>query len=294
MADERTFELLDDYLTNRMGEGNRAAFEQQIKADPDLQHELALQKRLIQGIKDARISELKAMLNNVPVPPAPGAGNTMAFKIGIAAVATLIVAAVAYWSLKEDHTTQVVEQQIQSEQIVPPDEAVETPVQPEPKVEEQAVSPAQERRTADRQQDKNQTSAGTEHSRPSLAKKPSPLSAPAAKNAAPADKEESDKAPDSQVDLAPVSPALTVETAKNNKRYTFHYQFRDGKLLLFGPFEKDRYEVVEFVRDEDRRSFLLYEDRYYSLDQTDDQVRPLVEVTDQALLQKLNEYRASK
>src|SRR5690606_12674271 len=99
MANERDLELLDDYLANRMDEGNRAAFEQKLKADPDLQQEFTMQKTVIEGIKSARIAELKSMLNNVPVPPA---GNALASKIFMAAAVTLVVAAAAYW-LTRDH-----------------------------------------------------------------------------------------------------------------------------------------------------------------------------------------------
>ena len=100
MADERDLELLDDYLTNQMSDQDRSAFEQKLKADPDLQHEYALQKRLIQGIKDARVAELKSMLNNVAVPT--GAGNALGTKALLGTLATIIIAGAAYWFLKQD------------------------------------------------------------------------------------------------------------------------------------------------------------------------------------------------
>ena len=59
------FELIDDYLTNRLTESERVAFEQQVASDPSLKADVELQKNILQGIKNARAAELKAMLNNI-------------------------------------------------------------------------------------------------------------------------------------------------------------------------------------------------------------------------------------
>jgi hypothetical protein len=78
MAAERDFELLDDYLGNRMDEQSRAAFEQKINADQELKAEFDLQQQTISSIKKARVAELKGMLNNIPVP----AGQTTGVAVG--------------------------------------------------------------------------------------------------------------------------------------------------------------------------------------------------------------------
>lgn len=300
MADERDLELLDDYLTNRMSEQDHSAFEQKLKADPDLQHEYALQKRLIQGIKDARIAELKSILNNVPVPPA-GTGNTVATKILLGTVATIIIAGAAYLFLQKDQAN-ISAPQIETEEPIPSSNPPESQVIPEVKSEQKEPAQSQQRVETD----KNQTSAGTEHSKPSLAKKPDPLSAPAGK------KSETSEGPvldvftpeseentstdgntnnESQNNLTPVTSGLVVETDRNNRRYTFHYQFREGKLFLYGPFEKNLYEIMEFFADEKRTVFLYYNDRYYLLPEADEQIRRLSAISDPALLKKLKEYR---
>lgn len=305
MADERDLELLDDYLTNRMSEQGRSAFEQKLKADPDLQHEFALQKRLIQGIKGARVTELKSMLNNVSVPPA-GIGNTVATKIILGMVATVIIAGAAYIFLKQQQAI-IPTPQIKTEDPIPSSKPTESKVLPQTKSLEE--EPAQQHQPVEI--DKNQTSAGTEHSKPSLARKPDPLSAPAATKTEnlkgpvldvftpEAEAEESTSTDgktntDNQNNLTPVASGLVVETDRNNGRYTFHYQFRGSKLFLYGPFEKNLYEIMEFFADESRTVFLYYNDRYYLLAGGDEQVRPLSAISDGALLRKLKEYRSSK
>ena len=128
MADERDLELLDDYLTNRMGEQDRSAFEQKLQADPDLQHEYALQQRLIKGIKHARVAQLKSMLNQVPV-PATNTGSALASKIVFGTVITLMVVATAWYFTSDD--AQQAQQEVSSEQkIATPEEPVSVPEEP--------------------------------------------------------------------------------------------------------------------------------------------------------------------
>lgn len=284
MADERDLKLLDDYLANRMGEQDRTTFEQRLEADPDLQHEYALQKQLIQGIREARIAELKAMLNNVPVSPA-NSGNATASKIAIGAVATVAIAVAAYWFLREDATPQPVE--ARTEQPAP----VEEPVVPQTTTEEPEQPHREPPRVAQQpvETDKNQTSAGTEHSKPSLARRPSPLSAPT--DRAP---DAPDATPDTGNDLAiPNSTSISVKTDRGTSRYTFHYQFREGKLFLFGPFDEAPYKVVELSADGRRTAFLFYQDSYYELTPTGEEIKPLTPVTDEGQIRKLDEVRTS-
>ncbi|MEX1240779.1 MAG: hypothetical protein WEB30_13730 [Cyclobacteriaceae bacterium] len=302
MADERDLELLDDYLTNRMSEQDRRAFEQKLQADPDLQHEYALQNRLIKGIKDVRVAELKAMLNNVPV-PANGPGNALATKILLGTVVTLMVTAVAYLYISRDDIQM-------AEPVIPTEQEQDIKDEPvSPRAEDQTI-PEEERETVQEQttQDKNQTSAGTEHRKPSLAGKPDPLKAP--------EKKSEEQAPEPVLDIfdpgaqdstpgtdigkekqpayTPGKSTLLVEADLENTRYKFHYQFREGKLFLYGPFEQNLYEIMEFFAGEKRTVFLYYRDHYYRLEEADSKIRPLDPITDPALLKKLKEYRSSK
>ena len=305
MTDERDLELLDDYLTNRMSEQDRSAFEQKLNADPDLKHEYALQRRLIQGIKDARVAELKSMLNNVSI-PAGNPGNTVISKIVLGTVVGLMIAAAAYWYFRTDSAMSP-EQKAQNEQ-----RPVQMPEKPQEKVEipaEKQESTATQKETIET--DKNQTSAGTEHSKPSLARKPDPLAAPGEKKNETkegdkpaidvftpgnddANNNDSNSPIAKQPTLTPAKSSLVVETDRNNKSYSFHYQFRDGKLFLYGPFEKNLYEIMEFFTDEKRTVFLFYKDHYYLLQEADSRVKPLSPITDAALINKLKEYRKSK
>jgi hypothetical protein len=310
MADERDFELLDDYITNRLSEADRSALERKLHADPDLQHEYALQQRLVQGIKYARAAELKSMLNKVPV-PSNNPGNSLVTKIILGTVASLMIAAAGYWYFTaEENKAARPDTAISKQERKPEKPAAQPEAQAKPEQQQAEQQPAVVQKPTV-QADKNQTSAGTEHSKPSLAKKPDPLQAPGAKserqNAAdgpvldvfdPATEEHSandnDATSDNETRGELAKSTLIVEADRENGQYTFHYQFIDGKLLLFGPFEKNLYEIMEFFANEKRTVFLYYNNRYYLLAEADANVRPLEPITDPVLLKKLKEYRSSK
>jgi hypothetical protein len=303
MADARDFELLDDYLTNRLSPENRSALEAKLQADPDLQQELILQKRLVQGIKDARVAELKSMLNNVPV-SALGPEKTIASKLAIGTALSALIAAGAYWYFNQDNAPAPEQRTNKIEQPPVVKDSQTQSTETENKIRN--TLPENNRTETD----KNQTSAGTEDRKPSLERKPAPLSAPEQPTS---DEKESVKEPVLDVFdpteeeranenaagkegliSSPKNSSLVVETDTENRKYSFHYQFKGGKLFLYGPLEKNLYEIMEFFSDEKRTVFLFYKDNYYLLDERDANIRPLTAIIDPLLLKKLKAYRSTK
>src|SRR5262245_21683160 len=107
MASERDLELLDDYLRNQMNAGDAAAFEQKLEADQALKSEYNLQKKIAEGLRQARVAELKAMLNTVAV-PAPQGMTSLLTKLGLGIGASLLVGAGIYY-LNSQEEAPVVE-----------------------------------------------------------------------------------------------------------------------------------------------------------------------------------------
>ena len=81
-----------------------------------------------------------------------------------------------------------------------------------------------------------------------------------------------------------------VETDTEHKKYTFHYVFQDGKLILYGAFEKHLYEILEFISDDKRTVVLFYKENYYLLDINKSTPTVLTPIRDRRLLKKLSEY----
>lgn len=294
MATERDLELLDDYLSNRLKGEERIEFERRLENDASLQSELALQRELIEGIRAARVAELKSMLNQVPVPPA--SGGSVAAKLAAWVLAVAVVGIGSYYLWQNTTTEEQAPAETTEIQSTEPAVADE-PAVVEEQSSEQATAPEAE---------EPETSASEEVV--------TPAEQPAAKN----DTETKPRvSPPIQPDVTPYDPtreletpngrpeplsdpgepqsvesSIVVEVVDTGRRNDFHYQFKDGKLYLIGSFEKDLYEIMEFFNDDNKRTvFLYYNSAYYLLDETKSEPTPLTALTDTELLQKLRKYR---
>lgn len=272
------FDLVEDYLTNRLDDGARSAFEEQMKADPQLKAEVNMQKGIIEGVKAARVAELKAMLNNVPV---GGVSSALTGKIAMATITAGIIGAAVYFGLKPSPTEEqevvenTVEEQIplpsieeptiETETITRPVEEEAEPRQPEKKVIPKTEQPKKEVSTTPPSIDvldlTEDISENTED-----------VTAPKAGN-------------------KPTPPSSKIEVEINDhKDYSFHYQFKGSRLALYGPFDSSLYEIIE-LNGAVHSIFLYYDDSFYHLDQKEHKVAPLIMIRDIELLDKLEQYR---
>ncbi|HEY0653396.1 MAG TPA: hypothetical protein VGD65_09720 [Chryseosolibacter sp.] len=285
MAAERDFELLDDYLGNRMDEKSRAAFEQKINADQELKAEFELQQKTISAIKKARMAELKGMLNNIPVPAGPTSGVAVGAKVAIwAAVAGLIATGIYLYvdQPAEEVTvpsTEIVTDTEQNENEKPGDTTDANPVG---KAHEDSPVVSSQKSSAEQ--------------KPVAPPKPgSKAASPKIDVYDPSKELEDGNTEQVNDDLdhsqASVAPTIEVEIDAENKKYSYHYQFKAGKLFLYGPFENEPYEIMEFFNAEKRTLFLYHNQNYYLLKDNSTSLKPLNPIQDTELLNKLKEYR---
>jgi hypothetical protein len=272
------FELLEKYAAGQLNGAEKDAFEKQLQANPSLHSDVALQKQIIEGIKKARISDLKAMLNQVPVSGAMQ-GGTSAVQIvsGVITVATIITGTLLYtkpWE-KEKPASLIEKKLPEAKPNIP---AESTPGDPK---EEKATSVVSDN---NKETKKNEPLIKSKSVRPKievvdptdeLTQEPS------------SEKGKTDK-PQSAV----VSSRIAVETNTTSEKYSFHYQFSQGKLLLYGNFDKGLYEVLE-VNGDNHSVFLYYKNDYYLLNERQTAITPLSPIKDLELVQKLKAYRGN-
>ncbi len=273
------FELVEDYLTNRLDDGARIAFEEQMNADPQLKAEVNLQKGIIEGVKSARIAELKAMLNNVPI---GGVTSAITGKIVIATISAGILGTVLYFGLK---STPANEPQAKTEETT-----IEQPLAPleEPQEKVETITESTEVPKTDLKQKPNETTPKV------IQPKEERVSPPSIDVLDPTEdmkeNEEDITAPKSG-NKPTISPStLEVELDGNNINYSFHYQFKDAKLVLYGPFDSSLYEIIE-LNGSMHTIFLYYDNSYYKLDENDHEIVPLIMIRDKELLNRLERYR---
>lgn len=284
---EREFEMMDDYLSNRLSAEENAAFEKQVQADPQLAQELSTQKSLVEGIRKARAAELKSMLNNIPVSPVNG-GSSVLTKVGTwAVVAGLVVTGVYFYSTREQKEVPA-ESNISTEQKPEPQPSVAT--LPETETEPVAGQKEEPAPTTAKPTVKKQKSEPVEESVPSQAK-PMDVYTP-----------EADEVDDAtrkfeleqleNIKKSFVTSSIEVETDTMSKKYSFHYVFKNSKLILYGAFEKNLYEILEFIGDQKRTVVLYYKSNYYLLDIEKTEPTKLNPIHDPKLLKMLKAHRA--
>ncbi|MBL0743962.1 hypothetical protein [Chryseolinea lacunae] len=285
MVSEKDFEALDHYVGNRLNAADKAAFEQKLADDAALRKELNVQQQIAEGLRTARAAELKQLLKNVPLSSLPSAGPSLLVRVGLWTVAAGVVATGLYFYLRPSENTVA---SAETATVTAPIEMKQDAVAPEaqPKPEEVTVPaevPAATLRKAD-----EKPAAKTQQAdvKPEERKALEPFDpSETAENTSPA------KTDDAAPAVVSSKSRIVVETDTNNKKYTFHYQLKENKLMLYGPFEQNLYEILEFFTDNKRTTFLFYNSNYYQLNDEGDKIRSLTPIKDPELLKKLKEYR---
>ena len=300
MASERDLELLDDYLRNKLSAQDKSAFEELLKNEPALQKELRVQQQVVNSLRNARVAELKRMLNNVPITAAPAetTGSSMIAKVAAwVVVAGLVGGGLYVYYQPEEEPAQNISADspalspatVPSDKpCTPSDDKVQPPVSQQDATDEaskEAINPQVDN-------DANNSARVTDSV------------APAARNVfEPTDESrttasESTSTSESNKGVAGVvsTPSIAIEAGinGNNGKYNFHYQFKDNKLFLYGVFEKNLYELMEFFSNNKRTLFLYYKDKYYLLNEDDSKIKRLSPISDPALVKKLKDYRSSR
>lgn len=279
------FELIDDYLTNHLGDAEKVAFEKQLASDPSLKAGVELQRLILEGVKKARATELKVMLQKVPV------GGSATFDMpmlriaaGVVGAGVLIAALSFYYKNGKEapNMSTSIEDSIHKvdpKDFEPLEEPTVVPTQTNEKKEEKAAEAVNEMQN----NPKEETAKPTERAKPKIeALDPSNEIIDNTEKTAIA--KETSKS-------AITASHIEVDVDSANKKYSFHYQFTKGKLMLYGSFDKALYEILE-INGENHSVFMFYKDSFYLLNEKQSSITLLEPIKDKALIAKLNEYKA--
>lgn len=281
--DMNNFELIDDYLTNKLSGADKNKFEQQLESDPLLKSEVEVQSQIITGLRQARAAELKAMLNKVPVGGPVGFELTpLRLAAGVVGTALVVTASLFYFqdtNVEMPQLSTSVEDSLKQIEEDQPEEPKNNDLQSE---EKPGLEPENEKSEEEKKEvPVVKPKTKTEPTKPSL-----DVIDPSG------DLEGS--APDrgtSHATTNSVNPtAIQVDVDSTVKKYGFHYQFTQGKAILYGDFDKSLYEIIE-VNGEKRSVFLFYKDQFYLLDENSTSITELEPIQDKDLIRLLKEYR---
>lgn len=279
------FELIDDYLTNRLSEEEKEGFEKQLGSDPALKADVDLQRTVLEGIKNARAAQLKSMLNNVPVPSAHVVEFTMA-RMAASIIGAGVIGAAVYFYFQPGDVPNLKDASAdfnkKSEQVQSVQDQTKPVVSPLEESKQEAapvIAPPEKEKTTTSKAPRAEPK--TEVTQPKL-----DITDPSEEMKDGENKPGSSESTKKSITASHVE----VETDTANKKYTFHYQFASGKLFLYGPFDTNLYEILE-INSDAHSVFLFYKDSYYLLDEKQIKISRLEPISDQELLKKLKAYR---
>jgi len=277
------FELIDDYLSNRLKGSEKEAFEKQLENDPSLKSDLDFQKQIIEGVRTARAAELKAMLSKVPV---GGTSIPMDFSVvkmaaGIVA-AGLVGAAIYFYATHGElppFNKAATDLNLKTEELQKPEE----------------IKPDVTKVVTDSTEGKETTPAPLKESATPKQEPVKPVEKPKLDVTDPSSDLQQDNASDNEpaanLRRSDISPShIQVGVDSSNKKFDFHYQFVGNKLMLYGDFDRALYEVLE-INGDNHALFLFYKEAYYLLDENQQKITKLEPIKDAALVNKLREYR---
>ena len=123
----KNFEKLEAYFNNELNDSEKNDFLEEVGSNTELKSEYIFQKEVIDGIKEARKTELKAMLDNVPIASASTV-DTGLIKLLVGGAATIIIGTSMWYYFNSSAPTNMVDKNTITEAI--PNKKV--PVQTEP------------------------------------------------------------------------------------------------------------------------------------------------------------------
>ncbi len=290
------YNLIDAYLDNELSMEEKLSFEQQLSKDPGLRQELSLQQELIEGIREARKMELKAMLDAVAV-GGSGMGNSISVGKFIAGIVLVGVVTWGVFYFTEqapereyvpvaENTSESLEDMLKVQQEETAVEEEAQPAEGEEPVQQQIAVQAEAMKD-------EQPVAETSNEVPAISqpdiRKPETIAAFEGGEEA----VDSLHAPGSTRVEKKESSMSTIDVKVDNtkKKYTFHYQLKGGKLFLYGDFSSGLYEILEFNTNEGKSLFLYFKGKYYALDDNRERIVKLEPVRGRSLIEKLEEAR---
>lgn len=296
MASEKDLELLDQYVSNRLAPQDKTAFEKKLESDTPLKNEFTIQKKVVEKLREARVKELKTMFNNVPASALETGGSSVASQVVLWVAVVGALGGGLYLYLNNQDTVEPETKSIaKQEEVIQEAPATTQPQQETPKQESPVVT--DENKTSKNTDEEDKTAVPQDSNGVITEEEPKK---PAALDVFdPTQDAENSSSGVSKENKTPRESAATkssivVEIDSNNKKYNFHYQFKDSRLYLYGTFEKNLYEIMEFFSDNKRTVFLFYKDSYYLLNEESDKIKPLAPINDPTLLKKLKDYRGAR
>ena len=289
--ENKYLEMVGAYLDGELAADDAQAFEQEMQNNPELDRLIKDQKDIVEGIKSYRKQEIIARLDNLPIPSA-GVSTGSLVKV---ASAVLIVGAVSfgvYQFIPQDPAESAVEESslVEKQQDNSTNDA-QVEVTSEPEGTETVSAPAVTNETPPKESDETEGQTTTVEEEDIASDVVMPAVPEPDMNLD--DEGEDDlEMPTSSIGVVEVSETSTMEVEINSEgQYTFHYQVVNDRLVLYGNFSDEPYQIIEINVRQERQWYLYFKENYYSIEKQHAEITPLERLTNASLIEALNKRK---
>ncbi len=280
---------IEAYLSGEMNAEQLAKFESDLQINPELQKELNFQSDVIQGIGEFRKNQLITRLDALNVPSAWWSyiqhSSILQYFGGV--VVTGLIGVGIWFILPSDNSN--LDLAVVDELIID-DPKPESFVWNLPELKKQKIVAEDSSEETDlTHKDENKETKVSAKLFSPIVTVPSAGDIEAEKDFVPEEAGNPSKIEKTNVDEnRPISVEI-IESESFNVKYRYY----DGKLYLYGKFNKDPYEILEINSASERRIYLYHGEIFYQIGISDVPV-DLKEITNSKLIQELAILRKTK
>ena len=296
-------EAIAQYLTRRMSEVERSAFEKKISESPQLAQKIKFEKQIAQGIRNYKKGILKSRLNQLELGPSIVETTSITTKTILAGITVIVIVGLSYFMLTPDEILVI--------------ENRETMIGTDGITEDKNAKISLEIDTSyvmlsDKKEDERNSSI-TKYIENTAVK----VSTKQSKKESKSDKvilqaevevvlpdmdgteisfdETFDSLQDFSDDLmknqAQVNSVIELEVEiEMKKTKKLRYIYVGEKLILIGDFSTSLYQIIEDNMIDEKKLYLYFEQKYYILTETSEK-KVLIPVSDIRLLNYLVDLR---
>lgn len=307
-SDEHIQHQIESYLNQEMTDLERSKFEKMIHDDPELHDEVEMQEAAMEAIRRERIFALKAGLSQVPI-SLWSTGLLQVAKIAAISAGIATAGLGGYFLLENTQHTKFEVQQSKVEVSGNKPLDLSTPIdgdsqEPEPvaqtnfdsKVDHSEapinkLNPESQGGHIDRKESSKVKNSEMAFQGSNTTSEPIE---PSIKSLSPQTGKDLANPVDgisNRTSLESVHPEVVIK--KDNKN-VFHYQFSDGRLVLYADFSEQLYEVLELNQNGEKQIFFCFDNKFFPLNPNQFEISPLKEVQDKNLIQILKAYQKRK
>jgi hypothetical protein len=296
-------EAIAQYLTRRMSEVERSAFEKKISESPQLAQKIKFEKQIAQGIRNYKKGILKSRLNQLELGPSIVETTSITTKTILAGITVIVIVGLSYFMLTPDEILVI--------------ENRETMIGTDGITEDKNAKISLEIDTSyvmlsDKKEDERNSSitkyientavkVSTKQSKKELKSDKVILQAevevvlPDMDGTEISFDETFDSLQDFSDDLmknqAQVNSVIELEVEiEMKKTKKLRYIYVGEKLILIGDFSTSLYQIIEDNMIDEKKLYLYFEQKYYILTETSEK-KVLIPVSDIRLLNYLVDLR---